>query len=328
MQEIIITGSIAYDYLMRFPGSFREHILPDKLDSISLSFLVDEMTRQWGGAGANIAYTLALFGYRPRLMGTVGRDFADYRDWLESVGVQTGTVITIEELFTASFFANTDQRNDQIASFYGGAMNRARDFALHDVLNVTPDYVVISPNDPVAMNNLVRECRERKIPYMYDPSQQIPRLDAESLRLGVEGCHLLAVNKYEWGLLMHKTGLTEEEVLSHAKVLVRTLGKDGAEIFADGKRYFAPIYPTDGVPDPTGVGDAFRAGLVCGMESGLDWETTGRVASLCAAYVIEQVGTQNHKFNISQFVARYRQLWDDQGALDKLTARGAAAKGA
>jgi adenosine kinase len=318
MKEIVVTGSIAYDYLMRFPGKFREQLLLDKLDTISLSFLVDDMHRHWGGSGANIAFNLALLGHRPRLMSTAGRDFADYRIWLESVGVDTSAVIVIENVFTASFFANTDEENNQIASFYGGAMAYARHYTLSGTVPVKPDYVIVSPSDPMSMNQIVDECIERGIPYLYDPSQQLPRLDADMLRRGVENCHALAVNEYEWNLLSRKVGIDEAGVLQHAKVLVRTLGKNGAEIFADGQHFFIPVYPTEVVTDPTGVGDAFRAGLLCGIARDWPWDITGRVASLCAAYAIEKVGTQSHRFTLPEFVQRYRNVFDDRGLLDSL----------
>jgi adenosine kinase len=318
MKEIVVTGSIAYDYLMRFPGKFREQLLLDKLDTISLSFLVDEMARHFGGSGANIAYNLALLGHRPRLMGTAGRDFADYRAWLDATGVDTSAVIVVEQVFTASFFANTDEENNQIASFYGGAMAYTREYSLAGTIPIKPDYVIIAPSDPASMNQLVEECTARAIPFMYDPSQQLPRLDADSLRRGVESCHALAVNEYEWNMLSRKIGMDEAAVLKHAQVLIRTLGKNGAEIFATGQRYFIPVYPTDRVLDPTGVGDAFRAGLLCGIASGWGWDVTGRAASLCAAYALEQIGTQNHRFTIPEFVARYRQVFEDGGVLDGL----------
>ncbi|GAB4547191.1 MAG: carbohydrate kinase family protein [Anaerolineae bacterium] len=318
MKEIVITGAIAYDYLMRFPGKFREQLLLDKLDRISVSLLVDDMARHWGGTGANIAYNMGLLGMKPRLAATAGRDFADYRAWLESAGVDTRAVIVIEEVFTASFFANTDTENNQIGSFYGGAMAFARHYSLADTVDVQPDYVVISPNDPVAMSNLVDECIRRGIPYMYDPSQQLPRLEPEVLRHGVEHAHALTVNDYEWNLLSRKTGMSEAYILDRVKVMARTLGKDGAEIYADGRHYSIPIYPTPTITDPTGVGDAFRAGLVCGMANQWPWDVTGRVASLCAAYALEKVGTQSHTYTPADFVARYREVFDDHGALDPL----------
>jgi adenosine kinase len=320
--DVVITGSVAFDYLMRYPGRFRENLLPESLHHISVSFLVEEMTRHWGGIGANIAYSYALLGGRPRLMATVGQDFSDYRARLERAGVDTQSVINIDHVFTASFFANTDMENNQIASFYSGAMSYARHYSLRETLPKLPDYVVISPNDPVAMENYCNECQALHIPYMYDPSQQVPRTEGDTLRKGIEGAHTLVVNDYEWNLIVKKTGMIREDVLRHVKVLVITHGKRGAEIYADGQHYDIPLFPVPDheIADPTGVGDAFRAGLLKGMAAGWDWNVTGRVSALCSAYVLEKVGTQEHHYTPEEFVRRYRSSFDDGGALDSLLA--------
>jgi adenosine kinase len=318
--EIVVTGSIAYDYLMRFPGKFKEHLLAESLHKISLSLLVDEMSRHWGGVGANIAYNHALLGGRPRLFGTVGKDFNDYRVWLEASGVDTTACIAIDHVYTASFFANTDQENNQIASFYGGAMSFARNFTLSETFAQRPDYVVISPNDPLAMQQFVDECHGMSVPFMYDPSQQLPRLDGELLRYQIERCHTLIVNEYEWNMLSTKTGLDKADVLRHAQVLIITLGKQGAEIYADDNKYFVPVFPVpdEYIADPTGVGDAFRAGILRGMELGWSWDVAGLAASLCSAYALQQVGTQTHRFTIAEFIERFRTQFDDRGELDSL----------
>jgi adenosine kinase len=318
--DIVVTGSIAYDYLMRFPGKFKEHLLLDNLKHISVSFLVDKLTRHWGGNGANISYNLAMLGVRPRLMGTAGKDFSDYRTWLDSAGVDTRGVVVIDELFTASFFANTDEDNNQIASFYGGAMFEAKNYTLAQAVQGTPDYVVIAPNAPEAMCQLAQECQSRGIRYMYDPSQQLPRLDKEALFCGLEKAHILTVNEYEWDMLSMKTGLSLKEVTNQGKIVVRTLGKNGAEIFADDKHYEIPVFPlpTEKIIDPTGVGDATRAGILCGLVHNWPWEVTGRVAALCSAYALEKVGTQSHAYTPQEFVARYRTEFDDNGVLDSL----------
>ncbi len=323
--DIVVTGSIAYDYLMRFPGRFKDHLIPENLHKVSLSFLVEEMSRHWGGVAANIAYNLALLGHRPKLMGTVGKDFSDYRLWLESAGVDTSSVVVIDHVFTASFFANTDLENNQIASFYSGAMAYAKDYSLAQTVGSTPDYVVISPNDPTAMNQLADECTERHIPFMYDPSQQVPRLDGGVLRHSIERCHTLIVNDYEWSMISNKTGMSRDDVLHYVKVLIITLGKQGAEIYTDGECYNIPAFPVpqQAIADPTGVGDAFRAGILRGMALGWPWDVTGRTASLCAAYVLENVGTQNHRYIPQEFVARYRTEFDDKGVLDSLISSAA-----
>lgn len=317
---IICTGSIAYDYLMSFPGYFKDHILPDRLESISLSFLVDNMVRQRGGTAPNIAYTLALLGEHPVLMGTVGEDFADYDAWLKGCGVDTRCVKVIPGMFTASFFANTDRSNNQICSFYAGAMSRAAELSVAS-LETKPDLVIISPNDPVAMDKYVCECVEAGINYLYDPGQQVVRSDPEELRRGVEGAYSVFVNEYEFELLQKHTGLSKKAILDHVDLLVVTLAERGAQIYADGEVYSVPVVPATKILDPTGVGDAFRGGFVRGVRLGLDWETCGKMGALAATYCLETRGPQEHAYTPAEFVARYRQHFDDDGALDVLIAK-------
>ncbi len=318
--NIAITGSIAYDYIMQFPGRFADQIVPDKIDHISLSFLVDKMTKHWGGVAANIAYTLGLLQQNPapHLVGTVGRDFGDYRAWLESAGVDTSAVRQIDDVFTASFFVNTDVDNNQIASFYSGAMACAKDYALADLLPHPPDLVVISPNDPAAMQHYVDECRAAGIPYMYDPSQQVARFDGAQLRHGIDHAQILICNEYEFDLIMQKTGLSQAAIISSVPVVVVTLADKGARIETEGQQIHVPVFPVAHIADPTGVGDAFRSGLLRGLAAGWDWALCGQVGALCAAYVLEQVGTQSHRFTPAEFVARFRTVFDDQGRLDAL----------
>lgn len=318
--DIALTGSIAYDYLMRFPGKFSDHIIPDKLDHISLSFLVDDMTKHFGGVSPNIAYTLALLNQqpRPKLVGTAGQDFGDYRAWLEAAGVDTDPVRQINNVFTASFFVNTDVMNNQIASFYTGAMAYAKDYALADVLPATPDLVVISPNDPDAMTQIIDECHASNIPFMYDPSQQVARLDGPALQHGLNYADILVCNEYEFDLIMQKTGLSRDAIINSVRVVIITLGEKGTHIYTEGQTIEIPIFPVEDIKDPTGVGDAFRGGLLRGIAAGWDWELCGKVGALCAAYVLENVGTQSHTFTPAEFVARFRTKFDDDGLLDAL----------
>lgn len=318
MMDIIVTGSIAYDYLMRFPGRFAEHLIQEHFHQVSLSFLVDDMTKHWGGNGANIAYSLALLGIRPRLVGTVGRDFGDYRQWLENAGVDITGVRQIDDVFTASFFANTDLDNNQMASFYAGAMAYARHFSLADAYDGTPDLVIISPNDPTAMMNIAEECRTRGIRFIFDPSQQLPRFNGEEIRRGFEGAYALVVNAYEAELICSKTSLSIDDLRREVEILVVTQGKNGSHIYANGERIEVPIVPVSEIKDPTGVGDAYRSGLLCGIAHGWPLKLAGELGALCAAYVLEQVGTQSHRFTLPEFVARFRQHFDDQGQLDEL----------
>jgi adenosine kinase len=316
--NIIVTGSIAYDYLMRFPGRFTEYLIPEQLHQVSLSFLVEDMTKHWGGVAANIAFTMALLGMKPKLFGTVGRDFGDYRLWLEQAGVDCSTVKELREVFTASFFVNTDLDNNQIASFYSGAMRHARDYSLADVFEGKPDLVIISPNDPVAMINLADECRARNIRFVYDPSQQVPRLDGAALRAGMTGAYAMIINAYEAGLICEKTGMSMDELRKQISTLIITRGKDGSTIYKDGDVMNVGVFPTRNIKDPTGGGDAFRAGFFCGLLNDFPLEIAGQMGSLCATYVLEKVGTQSHQFAIEEFIARFRTHFDDEGRLDKL----------
>lgn len=322
--NIIVTGSIAYDYLMRFPGKFADHLMLEHLHQISVSFLVEDMTKHWGGVGANIAFTMGLLELHPKLFGTVGRDFPDYRLWLENAGVDTSTVRQLDDVFTASFFANTDLENNQIASFYSGAMARARDFSLADVFPGKPDLVIISPNDPQAMMNYAEECRARGIRFVYDPSQQVPRLSGEELRASLHGAYAMVVNYYEAEMISKKTGLSIDDLKNEIGVLIITQGKRGSHIYENGTRIEVPVFPVDSILDPTGVGDAFRAGLLCGIAHGWNWKLAAEVGSLCAAYVLEQVGPQGHRFTRQAFVERFRTVFDDHGVLDRWLATSPA----
>ncbi len=317
--NIIVTGSIAYDYLMRFPGRFTDHFIGEELHQVSLSFLVDEMTKHWGGVAANIAYSMALFGVRPRVMATVGRDFPDYRKWLEDAGVDTSLVRQIEEVFTASFFANTDLENNQIASFYNGAMAYAKSYPLSEAIKSNPDLVLVSPNDPQAMSNYTQECRDRGIRFIYDPSQQVPRLSGEELKRDMQGAYAMIVNAYEAGVICQKTEQTLDDLREAVDILVITHGAKGSKIYKQGADVVdVPVFPPHQIKDPTGVGDAYRAGLIYGIVNGWSLKLAGEVGALCATYVLEQVGTQNHSFTLSDFVKRFRSHFDDEGVLDAM----------
>jgi adenosine kinase len=304
--NIVVTGSIAYDYLMTFPGRFAEHILPDQIHRLSISFLVDEMRKQRGGCAANIAYNLALLGERPRLMGTVGQDFDAYRAWLEALGVDTSLVRDEPDLFTASFFVSTDQDGNQIANFYTGAMARARDLSLYALDGDEIDLVIISPNDPQAMVKYAAECQELGTPYLYDPSQQIVRLSGEELAIGLAGSTLLVVNEYEFEMLREKTGLTARQIqTAPSRACVVTQGADGSQIWSQDAVYHIPAAAPGRVGDPTGVGDAYRAGLVKGLALGLSWDLAGRIGSTAATYALEQPGPQSHRYSLADFLSRF-----------------------
>lgn len=305
MRRILVTGSIAFDYIMVFPGRFRDHILPEKIHILSVSFLVDSLKRMKGGTAANIAYNLALLGERPMLVGTVGEDFGEYRQWLDRHGVDTSATRVISGEFTASCFINTDLQDNQITAFYPGAMSRAASLSLRE-LDATPDdLVVIAPNDPAAMARYAAECTEHRVPYLYDPSMQAPRMGREELEAGMAGAKVLTGNDYEFGMMAEKLGIGEPELRRKVPVTVMTRGEAGALITVDGQEFEIPPAKPEQVVDPTGAGDAFRSGLLTGMKRGFSWPVTGRLAALTAVYAVENRGTQSHGYTPREFVDRY-----------------------
>ncbi|HLF27847.1 MAG TPA: carbohydrate kinase family protein [Anaerolineae bacterium] len=320
--NIVVTGSIAYDYIMSFPGYFKEHVLADKVaESINLSFLVDRMVRRRGGVGSNIAYTLALLGERPLLMGAAGQDFDEYRTWLESHGVDTSAVRQYADLFTASFFCNIDLAQNQIASFYSGAMSRARELSFYDLGGGPIDLAIVSPTDPEAMQRCVRECKEIGIPYLYDVSWQIVRLSDDDLREGITGSYVLIVNEYEFAMIRNRTRWDEGDILERAETLIVTRGEHGSTIYRrDGVIHVSAVAPERAI-DPIGVGDGYRAGLLKGLAVGLGWESAGRIASLAATYVLESDGPQGHSYTLPEFVERFRKHFDDAVAIERLRER-------
>ena len=309
--NIVITGSIAFDYLMSFPGYFMEHIKPDKLNKLSLSFLVDEMRKQYGGCAPNIAFTLALLGERPVVMGTAGQDFGDYHAWLKAHGVDTSGVRVIPDVFTASFFASTDLNQNQIASFYTGAMAYARELSFHEM--TTPvDITIISPNDPLAMQKYPAECKALGIPYIYDPSQQVVRLDGAALREGVAGADILIVNDYEYELLKDRTGMSDADICAAVqRAVIVTCGEKGSRIWAGEEEIAVSAVPPQQVLDPTGVGDAYRAGLIKGLALGLPWRICGQIGALAATYVLETHGPQAHAYTLATFGERYKTAFGE-----------------
>jgi adenosine kinase len=322
--RVVVTGSVAFDYLMTFPGRFVEHLIPDRLSRLSVSFLVDEMRRVPGGCAPNIAYSLALLGETPLLFATAGSDAADYRSRLEREGVDVSGLALHEDVFTASFFVSTDQDQNQIASFYTGAMARARDHSLETLDPAGIALAVISPNDPAAMARYTAECRHSGIPFLYDPSQQVARLSGEELREGLSGAAILVVNDYEFGILAHKTELSREELEERIPVVVVTHGAQGSTISVRGEaggavRHAVPAAHLEKeAVDPTGVGDAFRAGLIRGLRIGAAWPTAGRMGSVAAVYGLEALGPQPGRYTRDQFRERYLRNFGSDPVLENL----------
>jgi adenosine kinase len=321
--HVVVTGSVAYDYLMTFPGKFVDVVVPDRMQRLSVSFLVDSMRRVRGGVGPNIAYTMALLGVRPVLMATAGSDAVDYRAWLEQQGIDVSRLRICEDVFTASFFVSTDLDQNQIATFYTGAMARAGELSFRDFDPGSVGLAIIAPNDPAAMAAYAAECRELEISFVYDPSQQVARLSGEELLAGIAGAAILIGNEYEFGVVEKKTGLSETEILSRVPVVIVTRGDEGSTIALRGGSAEAPDGAvTFRIPpakvrgealDPTGVGDAFRAGLLAARLAGLPWEVAGRVGSVAAVYALETVGPQPKRYARPEFVERYSENFGTSG---------------
>jgi adenosine kinase len=315
--KIAVTGSIATDHLMHFPGRFAGQLLADQLDKVSLSFLVDDLVVRRGGVAANIAFGMAQLGLNPILLGAVGADFADYRSWLERHGVDCDSVHISEVAHTARFVCTTDEDLCQIASFYAGAMSEARNIELRPVADRVGglDLVLVSANDPAAMIRHSEEAHQRGYPFAADPSQQLARMSGEAILQLVDGARYLLTNEYEKSLLESKTGLSDAQVLDRVAVRVTTLGKDGVEITGRGMdRIHVPVALDVKVNDPTGVGDGFRAGFFAALSWGLGLERAAQVGSLIAALVLESVGPQEYEVRPDLFVKRLGESYGDAAA--------------
>lgn len=309
--EVLVTGSLAFDQIMDFPGKFQDHILPDKLHMINISFLVEERRVQRGGCAANISYGLALLGERARIVAAAGNDFDEYRDYLEELGVDVSGIRAFEDEPTAACFITTDRSDNQIVGFHPGAMARARELSVREAAAAgKPAFAVVAPDDPDAIVRHCREAKEAGIPLVFDPSFQVTALDGEALRESARGARAVLVNDYEYAVFQDKTGFGDRELLDLAPIWVVTLGEHGSRILVLGdERIEVPACPAREVVDPTGAGDAYRAGFVAGLLRGLDLATCGRMGSVSAVYAVESYGTQAHRFTREEFAARYREAF-------------------
>lgn len=317
--RIIVTGSIATDYLMVFPGRFAEQIVPDKLAHLSLSFLVEDLAIRRGGAAANIAFNLGLFGLAPVLVGAVGADFAEYGQWLRDHGVDTSAVRVSRTLHTARFQCTTDSDQNQIASFYAGAMSESRKIELAPIVQRLgeTDLVVVGPNDPAAMLRHTQECRDLGLPFAADPSQQLTALDGEAIKQLVEGASYLFTNTYERSLLERKTGWGEADILARVGVSVMTRGAKGVTVQRPGEPVISVAPPQERrKADPTGVGDAFRAGFLAGVAWELGDERAAQLGCMLATQVIESIGTQEHELEPEIFMRRFSEAYGPDSAAE------------
>jgi adenosine kinase len=317
--RIIVTGSIATDYLMVFPGRFAEQLVSDQLANLSLSFLVDDLAIRRGGAAANIAFNLGCLGLAPVLVGAVGADFGEYGEWLSAHGVDVSAVRVSQDKHTARFLCTTDSEQNQIASFYAGAMAQSRDIELKPIVDQLggTDLVVIGPCDPAAMLRHTQECRANGLPFAADPSQQLARLDGAEIRQLVDGAAYLFTNEYERALLERKTGWGTEDVVARVDVSVMTRGAKGATVQRAGALTVTVTPPPELVKaDPTGVGDAFRAGFLAGVQWGIGDERAAQVGCMLATLVIESVGTQEHRLEPTTFLKRFTDAYGPDSAAE------------
>jgi adenosine kinase len=316
---IAVTGSIATDHLMRFPGRFSEQLLPEHLHKVSLSFLVDDLVVHRGGVAGNIAFAIGVLGGDAALVGAAGDDFDDYRGWLQSHGVNCDNVLISETAHTARFTCTTDVDMAQIASFYPGAMSEARNIKLADVVSTigTPELVIVGANDPETMFLHTEECRKLGLAFAADPSQQLARLSGEEIRQLIDGATYLFTNDYEWDLLLSKSGWTEADVMSQIGLRVTTLGAKGVDIVdPDGTTIHVGVVPETSQTDPTGVGDAFRAGFLTGRSAGLNLERSAQLGSLVAVLVLESTGTQEWEWDHEVAKTRLAGAYGDDAAAE------------
>jgi adenosine kinase len=306
----LICGSFAYDTIMVFQDQFKNHILPDKVHILNVAFYVPEMRREFGGCAGNIAYNLKLLGGDPVPMGTVGSDFGPYAEWMDYQGITRSHVLTVENSYTAQAFITTDMDDNQITAFHPGAMDAAHLNRVTDAAGIALG--IVSPDGRQGMLEHAAQFVEAGIPFIFDPGQGLPMFGGEELKHFIDQATWVCVNDYESQLLQERTGLSPHEIAERVEALIVTLGGDGAHIYTDRQRIDIPVAPVSAMNDPTGCGDAFRAGLLYGLMNDLDWKTIGRIAALMGAIKIEHHGTQNHEFSVEEFRVRYRQSFAEE----------------
>lgn len=305
--RIIVSGSLAYDRIMDFPGYFKEHILPDKIHGLNVCFQVNGLQEKFGGTAGNIAYALALMGQKPEISAAIGRDGDRYLAWLAQNGISTKLIRFVEEELTAGAYITTDRGNNQITGFHPGAMKRssALDF---EKLDPRDTILIISPGNLEDMVRYPRLCKTRGIGYIFDPGQSLPMLTPEDLVQAVDGCSLLIVNDYEMDLTLHKTGLNKDSLLARTRAVIVTAGEKGSVLFAGKTETRIPAAKPDVVKDPTGAGDSYRGGLIAGLLEGKELEFCARMGSVCASFAVECHGTQEYRFTSREFHTRFNGI--------------------
>ena len=311
--SILVTGSLAYDIIMTHDGAFTDHLITDKLDHLNVAFLINTKEKEFGGCGGNIAYNLSLLGEEVDLIGRAGRDFADYEEWLTENNINSDHITIHEDLDTAIAYVTTDSANNQITSFYPGAMQKRDKFKPHS--SAKYNLAIIAPENVEWMRQALDYCIDQ-IQFIFDPGQQITALNKNDLLKGIEHAQVVIVNEYEFDLIQKKTSLSADELVQKSPTFIVTRGVRGSEIFTYGTSIKIGIAKPREVADPTGVGDAYRAGIITGMTCGFDWELTGQIAATIASFAIEEYGTQRHYFELEEFNTRLKKAFDKEVHLE------------
>jgi adenosine kinase len=306
--NIIVSGSLAYDRIMNFPGYFADHILPEKIHVLNVAFTVDGMKEKFGGTAGNIAYALSLMGERPEISATIGHDYHRYFDWLKRNGISTEGIKIIKEEFTAGAYITTDLSDNQITGFNPGAMKFSSCLNFEH-LEPKEILIIISPGNLGDMIDYPQSCKVKGIDYIFDPGQSIPMLSAKDLSQTIEGCRILICNDYELELIMNKTGLNKEELLKRAGAVIVTLGESGSRIITPAGEIPIPVVKPRKVEDPTGAGDSYRGGLISGLVRGMDIEGAAKLGSVCASFTVECYGTQDYRFSKEEFDDRFKNCF-------------------
>lgn len=308
--NILLTGSLAFDRIMDFPGYFKEHILPDQIHQLNVSFNIERLEEKRGGTAGNIAYTLALLGEKPSIVAAAGKDFSSYSDYLQQIGLPTNCIEVHDDILTATAYIITDRDDNQINGFFMGAMARPTTLSL-DAYAPEDTIVLLSPGNKEDMRRYAHECRQKGIRYIFDPGQTLPFLTEEEIAEILNGAYILITNDYELAMIKKRLQLSQEDILQQVQISITTYGKEGSQIQTQEEVIRIPVCPPSAVVDPTGAGDAYRAGLIKGLLVSDDWRKRGLLASTAASYAIEQYGTQEQQYSAEDFYLRYEETFSE-----------------
>jgi len=311
--SILVSGSLVYDHIMNFPDSFKNHIMPEQIHILNVCFMVDKLERSWGGTAGNVAFSMKMLGGEPVLVSVLGKDGRDYLEYMNNFGLKTDYILSDKNLNTASAYITTDADDNQITAFFGGPLSRAKDNRLSEMVKEKFDLAIISPTDKEVMIQHLKECKEMGIKSVFDPGQQITAFSEIELKKMISQAEFVIGNDYEIKLLQERTGWSDEEILKNTNVLITTLGENGSVVkTSNGETVTAGICAPLSFDDPTGAGDAYRAGFFVGYEKGFDWKVCAQMGAVAASYAIEVYGTQEHQFTTKEFCERYQKSFNEK----------------